>query len=66
VLGHIPVKRVECMIKGMELGNLFEEIEATVANLRVREVGDGGFSPVRVSDDWYVVQNDTNSRPRYN
>jgi hypothetical protein len=54
------------MIKGMELGNLFEEIEATVANLRVREVGDGGFSPVRVSDDWYVVQNDTNSRPRYN
>jgi hypothetical protein len=54
------------MIKGMELGNLFEEIETTVANLRVREVGDGGFSPVRVSVDWYVVQNNTNSRPRNN
>jgi hypothetical protein len=38
------------MIEGMELSNLFEEIESTVADLRVRKVGNGGFSPVQVSD----------------
>jgi hypothetical protein len=52
MLGDVPVKNIERVIKGMELSDLLEELEPAVANLRVGKVGDRGVSSTRGSVGW--------------